>query len=85
MVVEQTQGAVPRDAAFEAMTAHTREAYQRETHRNNALATLIMAHPDGRFRYSIRMVKPIRKGQEILCTYGWDFHERTTLAHARAT
>ena len=90
MVVEQTRGVMPRDAAFNALFVFTREAYEKETHRNNAKATLDVAHPDGRFRYSIRMVKPILKGEEILCTYGWDFHERTRLdqrtilAHARA-
>ena len=75
---------MPRDAAYDALTVFTREAYEKETHRNNAKATLDVAHPDGRFRYSVRMVKPIRKGDEILCSYGWDFHERTTLGRPRA-
>ena len=91
MVVEQTQGAMPRDAAYDALTVFTREAYENEIFRNNAEATLDVALPDGRFCYSIRMVKPVQKGEEILCTYGWDFHERTrlvqctTLVRARAT
>lgn len=80
MVVELTQDAKPRDAAFEALTVFTREAYEKETFRNNAEAILDATHANGYFRYSIRMIKPIQKGEEILCTYGWDFHKRTTLA-----
>ena len=80
IVVELMCGVMPRDAAFEAMTAHTQEAYENETYRNNAEATMYETRPSGYFRYSIQMNKPIMKGQEILCTYGWDFHERTSLA-----
>ena len=80
MVVELTQDAKPRDAAFEALTVFTWEAYEKETFRNNAEAILDATHANGSCRYSIRMIKPIQKGEEILCTYGWDFHQRTTLA-----
>ena len=91
VVAEQTQGVMPRDAAYDALTVFTREAYENETYRNNAEATLDATHANGYFRYSIRMVKPIQKGEEILCTYGWNFHERTRLdlrtilAQTRAT
>ena len=58
--------AMPRDA----LTVFTREAYEKETFRNNALAkhlaTLDATHANGYFPYSIRMVKPIQKGEEIL-------------------
>ena len=48
MVVERNARRVtPRDAAFDALTVFTREAYERDTHRNNAEATLEEAHADG--------------------------------------
>tara|TARA_B110000046_G_scaffold136327_1_gene142593 strand:+ start:338 stop:598 length:261 start_codon:yes stop_codon:yes gene_type:complete len=84
MVVERNARRVtPRDAAFDALTVFTREAYERETHRNNAEATLEEAHADGHFRYSIRMVKPVKRNEEILVTYGWEFYVLGQMSHAR--
>ena len=75
MVVEQTwlvsKTLVPRDGAFLALTELTRDAYEKETHRNNAELL-----PTG----FIRMIKAVPKGEEILVTYGWEFHQRR--AHA---
>ena len=78
MVIEQTWRVLPRDAAFEALTVRTRDAYERETHRNNAELL-----PNSN---CIRITKAILKGEEILATYGWDYYkERPMLLQAHAT
>ena len=58
---------------MEALTVFTREAYERETHRNNAE---LLANN------WIRTTKPVQAGGELLVTYGWDFYLSAPRRHA---
>ena len=61
-----------RDAAWMSRTGDTEEAYTRECWRNNAKLM-----PDGR---TIRILRPIQAGEEILVTYGWNFWAHRTVS-----